>query len=72
LLGAEETLRRSRPILMIEEVRRGDEVDALMKRLEYRPYSHDSRRRQLRADSYGNANTFFVPRENSWVSRHDE
>lgn len=70
LLGAEETLKRNRPILMIEEVRRGDEVDALLKRLEYVPYSRNPTSGSLHVDRYGDANTFFIPREHVWVSRH--
>lgn len=60
LLGAKETLLRCQPVLLVEEVKSGDRVSALLEGFNYVPCSWDSVRNRLDRGSYGVANTYFV------------
>lgn len=63
LAGAVDTLQRCRPLLLIEEVKETDEVDAFLAREDYVPFARDPRTGALNKKRYGTTNTYFVPRE---------
>jgi FkbM family methyltransferase len=67
LEGAVDTLQRSRPLLLIEEVREADEVDVFLARRDYVPFARNPHSGALDKKRYGAANTYFVPREHRLV-----
>jgi FkbM family methyltransferase len=60
LRGARETLLRCQPVLLVEEVKSGDPVSALLAGFNYLPCSWDSVERRLDLGCYGVANTYFI------------
>lgn len=57
--GGIETIQNHTPILLIENVAKGDEIASLLTDLDYIPYRYDSNK--LYAEEFGHPNTFFIP-----------
>ncbi len=71
LKGARGTIQRSRPILLVEEVRCGDAVDRLLLgEMDYVPFARSPTDGTLEAGKYGTGNTFFIPKEHSLVRQY--
>jgi FkbM family methyltransferase len=63
LLGGLQTIKKTRPILLIEDVKRGDNVDRLLAELNYAVFSYRPRERVFMREEYGSLNSFFFPKE---------
>ena len=61
LLGSEETIKKNRPILLIEGVAKDDNVHRQLQEWEYDSYKFDNN--QFYLDEFDCDNNFFVPQE---------
>jgi len=61
LLGGEATIKKSKPIILIEKIDRNDEKLNFLNPFGYRPYRFDGRR--LKLDENGGFNMFLIPDE---------
>lgn len=65
LLGAQETIKNSRPILLIEGIAQGDKVDKLLQEWEYDIYQFYNNKFYL--NQFDCSNNFLVPREKTAI-----